>query len=51
MDLSAVIRSIEIVAENVNQHFVIVIKSTVPPATCTKVEELLKSKGFSTKVV
>ena len=50
-DLSAVISSIESASEYIRPKCVIVMKSTVPPGTCAKVEEFLNSKGLNNKVV
>ncbi len=50
-DLSGVYSSIESAAKYINSGCVIVMKSTVPPGTCTLVEEFLRSKGLSNSVV
>jgi UDPglucose 6-dehydrogenase len=50
-DLSGVFNSLESAADYINSDCIIVMKSTVPPGTCSKVEGFLKNKGLNNSVV
>ena len=50
-DLSGVFECLESAASYISSKCIIVMKSTVPPGTCAKVSEFLRSKGLGNSVV
>ncbi|MGC0372072.1 MAG: hypothetical protein DGJ47_000777, partial [Rickettsiaceae bacterium] len=49
-DLSIVFKVIEAICPYVNTKCVFVLKSTVPPGTCDKVQEFINTQGYSNSV-
>jgi UDPglucose 6-dehydrogenase len=50
-DLSYLYTAIDKLAATINDHAVIVIKSTVPPQTCLKLSQYLRNLGLNNQVV
>ncbi len=50
-DLSIVFKSVESALEHVREDCVFVLKSTVPPGTCSQVQKFITEKGYKNQVV